>query len=173
MLMRLRASSACDSLRFENNDMVAAMKNLLIVIPALLLLGCEVNVEHSPDVEYLNMPGMEGLDLPFSSAVRVENTLYLSGNLGNIPGTPELVEGGIQGETRQTMENISAVLQQFGSSMDQVVKCTVFLADMDEWGAMNEVYKTFFKNPPARSALGASGLAMGARVEIECIAVVK
>jgi reactive intermediate/imine deaminase len=105
--------------------------------------------------------------------VRVDDTLYLSGNLGNIPGTPELAEGGIQGETRQTMENISAVLQQFGSSMDQVVKCTVFLADMDEWGAMNEVYKTFFNNPPARSALGASGLALGARVEIECIAVVE
>jgi len=149
------------------------MKNLLILIPALWLLGCEVTVEHSPDVEYLDMPGMEGLDLPFSSAVRVDKTLYLSGNLGNIPGTPELVEGGIQGETRQTMENISAVLQQFGSSMDQVVKCTVFLADMDEWGAMNEVYKTFFTNPPARSALGASGLALGARVEIECIAVVE
>jgi len=148
------------------------MTKLLILIPALLLLGCEVTVEHSPDVAYLNMPGMEGLDLPFSSAVRVDNTLYLSGNLGNIPGTLDLAEGGIEGETRQTMENISAVLQQFGSSMDRVVKCTVFLADMAEWGAMNEVYKTYFKNPPARSALGASGLALGARVEIECVAVV-
>jgi reactive intermediate/imine deaminase len=116
---------------------------------------------------------MEGRDLPFSSAVRVDNTLYLSGNLGNIPGSLELAEGGIQGETRQTMENIKRVLEQFGSSLDQVVKCTVFLADMSEWGAMNEVYKTYFSNPPARSALGASGLALGARVEIECIAVVR
>ena len=149
------------------------MNKLLVLIPVLLLHGCEVTVEHSPDVTYLNMPGMEGLDLPFSSAVRVDNTLYLSGNLGNIPGTLDLAEGGIQGETRQTMDNISAVLQQFGSSMDQVVKCTVFLADMDEWGAMNEVYKTYFNKPPARSALGASGLALGARVEIECIAVVE
>ena len=149
------------------------MNKLLVLIPVLLLHGCEVTVEHSPDVAYLNMPGMEGLDLPFSSAVRVDNTLYLSGNLGNIPGTLDLAEGGIQGETRQTMDNISAVLQQFGSSMDQVVKCTVFLADMDEWGAMNEVYKTYFNKPPARSALGASGLALGARVEIECIAVVE
>ena len=126
----------------------------------------------SPEVEYLQMPGTEDMGLPFSSAVRVDNTLYLSGNLGNIPGTPQLAEGGIQGETRQTLENISAVLAQFGSSMDKVVKCTVFLADMAEWGAMNEVYKTFFPNPPARSALGASGLALNARVEIECIAVV-
>lgn len=147
------------------------MKRLLFLIPALVLSGCEVTVDKSPDVAYLNMPGMEGRDLPFSSAVKVDDTLYLSGNLGNIPGTLDLAEGGIQGETRQTMENISAVLEQFGSSMDNVVKCTVFLADMAEWGAMNEVYKTFFKNPPARSALGASGLALGARVEIECIAV--
>ena len=149
------------------------MKHLLLLIPALLLLGCEVNVDASPDVTYLNMPGMEGRDLPFSSAVRVDNTLYLSGNLGNIPGTMNMAEGGIQGETRQTMENISAVLAQFGSSMDQVVKCTVFLADMAEWGAMNEVYKTYFTNPPARSALGVSGLALDARVEIECIAIVE
>jgi len=148
------------------------MKHLLLLLPAIVLLGCEVNVDTSPDIAYLNMPGMEGRDLPFSSAVRVDNTLYLSGNLGNVPGTLDLAEGGIQGETRQTMDNISAVLEQFGSSMDKVVKCTVFLADMAEWGAMNEVYKTYFTNPPARSALGASGLALGARVEIECIAVV-
>jgi len=149
------------------------MKHLFLLVPSLLLLGCEVNVETSPDVAYLNMPGMEGRDLPFSSAVRVDNTLYLSGNLGNIPGTMNLAEGGIQGETRQTMENIAAVLAQFGSSMDRVVKCTVFLADMAEWGAMNEVYRTYFTNPPARSALGASGLALDARVEIECFAVVE
>jgi len=119
------------------------------------------------------MPGMAELDLPFSSAVRVGHTLYLSGKIGNIPGSIELAEGGISGETRQTMDNISSVLQEFGASMGDVVKCTVFLADMAEWGAMNEVYRTYFQNPPARSALGASGLALHARVEIECIAVTK
>jgi len=149
------------------------MKRLSLLLPLLVLLGCEVSVDQDADVEYLLMPGMEELDLPFSSAVRVDNTLYLSGNLGNIPGTVNLAEGGIEGETRQTMENIKRVLEQFGSSMDEVVKCTVFLADMAEWGAMNGVYKTYFKNPPARSALGASGLAFGARVEIECIAVLQ
>lgn len=82
-----------------------------------------------------------------------------------------LAPGGITGETRQTMDNISSVLQEFGSSMDDVVKCTVFLADMAEWAAMNEVYRTYCKNSPARSALGASGLALNARVEIERIAV--
>lgn len=148
------------------------MKRLLLLIPALFFLGCEVNVEATPEVAYLNMPGMEDLDLPFSSAVRVDNMLYLSGALGNVPGTLNLAEGGIEGETRQTMNNITAVLEQFGTSMDKVVKCTVFLADMAEWGAMNEVYKTYFENPPARSALGVSGLALDARVEIECLAVV-
>jgi len=155
---------------------VTTTKNFSLLFPAILmatvLIGCDVSVNQSSDVAYLNMPGMEGQNLPFSSAVRVGQTLYLSGNIGNIPGTLELAEGGIQDETRQTMENISAVLDEFGSSMDNVVKCTVFLADMAEWGAMNEVYRTYFTNPPARSALGASGLALDARVEIECIAVV-
>ena len=147
------------------------MKRALLLLPALFMLGCEVHVHGSPEVTHLQMPGSDELDLPFSAAVRVDNTLYLSGNVGNVPGTLELAEGGIEGETRQTMENISAVLEQFGSSMDDVVKCTVFLADMAEWSAMNAVYRTYFRKPPARSALGASGLALDARVEIECIAV--
>ena len=113
------------------------------------------------------------MELPFSDAVRVGHMLYLSGKIGNIPGTPNLAEGGIQGETRQTMENIKASLEKHGSSLGEVVKCTVFLADIKEWGAMNEVYKTYFPiNPPARSALGSSGLALDARVEIECLATV-
>lgn len=149
------------------------MKRLLLVLPVLLLVSFEVSADENPEIDYLLMPSMEGLDLPFSSAVRVDKLLFLSGMLGNKPGTSELAEGGIQGETRQTLENIKRAVEQFGSSMDRVVKCTVFLADMSEWGAMNEVYKTFFPNPPARSAIAASGLALDARVEIECIAVVK
>ena len=155
----------------NNNKVAIKMKRLILMLPVFLLSACDVDVEHSTDVAFLQMPGMEELDLPFSAAVRAGNTLYLSGNIGNMPGTLDLAEGGISGETRQTMENISAVLTEFGSSMDEVVKCTVFLADMAEWGAMNDVYKTFFTNPPARSALGASGLALNSRVEIECIAV--
>ena len=146
------------------------MLRLALILPLFVVLGCDAEIELAPKVSYLNMPDMPD-GLPFSSAVRAGNTLYLSGNLGNIPGTLDLADGGIAGETRQTMDNISNVLQEFGSSMDEVVKCTVFLADMSEWGAMNEVYKTYFKNPPARSALGANGLALNARVEIECIAV--
>lgn len=112
--------------------------------------------------------------MPFSDAVRVGDMLYLSGKIGNVPGTSQLAEGGIQGETRQTMENIKSSLEKYGSSLDEVVKCTVFLADMAEWGAMNEVYVTYFPvNKPARSALGASGLALDARVEIECLAALR
>lgn len=144
----------------------------LVLFMALFFAACEMEVSESPEVEYLNAPGTEDLGLPFSAAVRVDNMLYLSGNIGNIPGTLNLADGGIQGETRQTLENIKRTLEGFGGSMDKVVKCTVFLADMSEWAAMNEVYKTFFPNPPARSALGANGLALNARVEIECIAVI-
>jgi 2-iminobutanoate/2-iminopropanoate deaminase len=147
------------------------VKPLLMALPLLALLGCAAARNAAPEVTYLQMPGTEGLDLPFSSAVRVGNTLYLSGNLGNMPGTLDLAPGGIAGETRQTMDNISAVLQQFGSSMDDVVKCTIFLADLKEWAAMNAVYRSYFDTPPARSTLGANGLALDARVEIECIAI--
>ena len=129
-------------------------------------------MEHSttPDVAYLTSPEMAGL--PFSEAVRVGNLLFLSGQLGR-DASGRVVPGGIAAETRQTMENIQAALERHGSSLDRVVKATVFMADMSEWAEMNRVYVTYFPNHlPARSALGANGLALGARVEIECIAVV-
>jgi 2-iminobutanoate/2-iminopropanoate deaminase len=106
----------------------------------------------------------------FSQVVRVGTTVYTAGMLGTAPGQG-LVPGGIQPETRQTLENLRAALERVGASMNDVVKCTVFLADFGEWGQMNEVYVTFFpENRPARSAVEVSGLAANARVEIECIA---
>ncbi|MDH3349996.1 MAG: Rid family hydrolase [Gammaproteobacteria bacterium] len=147
------------------------MNRLLIVLSAVLLFGCNVAVDTETDIEWLKAPGTEDMDLPFSTAVRVDNLLFLSGALGYDREKGALVEGGIQAETRKTLENISQTLETFGSSMDKVVKCTVFLADMSEWAAMNEVYTGFFPNKPARSALGVSGLALNARTEIECIAV--
>lgn len=111
--------------------------------------------------------------LPFSAAVRVGDLLFLSGQLGTDSAT-NLVPGGIGPETRQAMENIRAVLARAGATMDDVVKCTAMLADLSEWPAMNAEYvKSFPGQLPARSAFGASGLAMGARVEIECIAHVR
>ena len=141
----------------------------------LLLAGlvvAQAAADANPGVEYYAMPGDS--NLPFSEAVRVGKVLFLSGQLGTDPATGTLVEGGISAETRQTMENIKAIVEKHGSSMGQVVKCTVFLADISEWGEMNKVYLEYFpEHPPARSALGASGLALGARTEIECIATVE
>ena len=137
--------------------------------------SCADSQRHAePAIVYLSSPEWEALDLPFSEAVRVGNTIYLSGQLGIIPGTAELVPGGIAEETRQTLENIRAVLERHGSSLDRVVKCTIFLADIAEWPSMNEVYVTYFRDKkPARSAVAGSGLALGARVEIDCVAVVE
>ena len=148
------------------------MKTVLrLVIVTALFIGQAVQ---AGKVEVEHYPVSSDMDLPFSEAVRVGNMLYLSGQLGFDYETSKLVEGGITAETRKTLENIKATLEKHGSSMSEVVKCTVFLADIKEWAAMNEVYVTFFPtNPPARSALGSSGLALGARTEIECIATVK
>lgn len=123
-------------------------------------------------VEYLNSGNLPP-NLPFSEAVRAGHTLYLSGQIGIKPGTKTLVDGGISAQTRQAMDNIKATLEGNGYAMDNLVKCTAMLADIAEWGAFNDVYKTYFKpgHFPVRSAFGASGLALGARVEIECIAV--
>jgi len=136
-------------------------------------LSCgEPNQRAVSEIIHLRSAELEALDLPFSEAVRVGDMLYLSGQIGNLPGTTELVPGGIAEETRQTLENIRTVLERHGSSLDRIVKCTVFLADIDEWPRMNEVYVTFFgEKKPARSAVAGSGLALGARVEIDCIAV--
>ena len=124
-----------------------------------------------PRVEYLS--GERSRPLPFSDAVRVGHMLYLSGQIGT-DASFGLVPGGMKAEARQTMENVRRVLERHGSSLDRVVKCTVMLADMSEWGAFNEVYVGYFRKDrlPARSALGVNGLALGARVEVECWATV-
>lgn len=124
-------------------------------------------------IEFLNSAKVLPGSLPFSEAVRVGNTVYLSGQIGVIPGTLKLAPGGIKAEAKQTMDNIKATLEAHGYKMSDLVKCTVMLADMAEWSAFNEVYKTYFANRfPARSAFGANGLALGGRLEVECIAAV-
>jgi 2-iminobutanoate/2-iminopropanoate deaminase len=148
----------------------AGLLAVLLIVTSCTAPGVQ---QKTPSIEFLNSPGMETLGLPFSEAVRVDNILYLSGQVGAPPGTIDLVPGGIAGETRQALENIKDVLERNGSSLDRVFKCTVFLADIGEWPEMNAVYRTYFpESPPARSAMAASGLALGARVEIECMAAV-
>lgn len=147
-----------------------------VILPAVLLSGlisCAPAAAPPvvPEPVYLPSADQAMRGLPFSDAVRVGDLLFLSGKVGTIPGKTELVPGGIAAETRQTMEHIKATLTANGSSLDRVVKCTVMLADIGEWAAMNEVYARYFPNHrPARSSFGASGLALNARVEIECIA---
>lgn len=126
------------------------------------------------EVSFLKSSGSLAADLPFSEAVRVGDTVYLSGQLGALPGEMTTVPGGIIPESRQTLANIRNTLAAHDLTMSDVVKCTVMLADISEWGAFNEVYREFFSKPyPARSAFAASGLALSARVEVECIAAVK
>jgi reactive intermediate/imine deaminase len=121
--------------------------------------------------QVIQLPGaLPGL--PYSTAVRVGEVVYLSGQIGISPETGQLVPGGTRAETRQTLDNIKGTLEQIGSSMDRVFKCTVFLADIADFAAMNEIYRTYFPvDPPARSTVAVSGLPLGARVEIECLAL--
>jgi reactive intermediate/imine deaminase len=151
------------------------MKALMIVAGILAAAGCTTapsSTDGADPPEYLNSGKVLPTNLPFSEAVRVGNTLYLSGQIGNVPGTLELVSGGVEEQTRQVMENIKTSLETHAYSLNDLVKCTVMLADIADWPAFNDVYKTFFTDHyPARSAFGANGLAVGASVEVECIAV--
>ena len=146
------------------------MKNLIVFLFGLcFLLSCQSQQK----VEYLQTEKFAKQNMPFSEAVRVGNMLYLSGQVGNIPGEMNVVTGGIGHETRQTMKNIKEVLERYGSSMDQVVKCLCMLEDINEWTEMSAEYVKFFPNhKPARSAFAGSGLAIGAKVEIECWATI-
>lgn len=125
-----------------------------------------------PAKEVIQPEGVARLPV-FSSGVRSGDLIFLSGAIGALPGVspPTLVQGGIVPEARQAMENLGEVLEAANADWDDVVKCTVFLADMAEFAAFNEVYASYFdEDPPARSALAAAGLAFDARVEVECIA---
>ncbi len=145
---------------------------LLVFAYACIVQTSAAMTTNVESIQYLNSGKILPMGLPFSEAVRVDNTLYLSGQLGILPGTLKLIDGGIAAESRQTMDNIKTTLETHGYTLQNLVKCTIMLADIKEWTAFNDVYKTYFTDHyPARSALGANGLAMGARVEVECMAV--
>lgn len=110
--------------------------------------------------------------VPLSQAIKVGNWVFASGQLGMDPATGRLKPGGIAAETRQVCENLKAVLEAAGSSMEEVAKVTIYLADLGELMDMNNVFSEYFpKDPPARTTFQAAGLVGGARVEIEAIAV--
>ena len=159
-------------MRTDRRSIVHATLAVLLAAPFLAWAATPAAAQAAPPQFFVSRDSLMK-SLPFSEAVRVGNLLFLSGQIGNLPGTTTLAPGGIGPESRQTLENIRAILARHGATLKDVVKCTVFLADMGEWGAFNAVYREFFTAPyPARSALGSSGLAFKARVEVECVAVV-
>jgi reactive intermediate/imine deaminase len=123
------------------------------------------------DIEYSGVPG-QGIGLPFSPVVGYDNLLFCSGQVGYLPGTSTLVAGGIEQQTRQTMENLRANLERAGGSLERIVKVLVFLADAADFAAFNEVYASYFPAGrfPARSTLVAGFAAPEVLVEIECVA---
>ena len=124
------------------------------------------------EIQYVNSDETKEKGYPFSDATVVNGIIYLSGAIGTLPDG-SVVSGGILAETRQTMMNIKNRLEEMGGSMDDIFKCTCMLADIKDWPLMSQEYKKFF-NPdklPARSAFAGSGLALGAKLEIECMAI--
>lgn len=147
------------------------MKSRMPVFLLGLTMALTATAKEAPSPEFLNSGKVYPPNVPFSEAVRIDNTLLISGQIGIQPGTLKLAPGGLPAESKQTLENLKATLEAHGYSMSDVVKCTVMLADIARWGEFNEIYKTYFKPPfPARSALGVNGLAIGAQVELDCIA---
>ena len=149
--------------------------NLCHIFTALILsISSFANAAtDKPLVEYYNSEKQIKSKLPFSESVRVGNIIFLSGQIGMKDDGSGLVKGGIQAETRQTLINMQRTLKQQGLSLKDVVKCSVFLADMKEWAKMNQVYVEMFgDHRPARSAFGVNGVALGGSLEMECIAAV-
>ncbi len=146
--------NSCQSLKFVNNE----VKNS--------------KFKNQETIEFVN--SQENIDrgYPFSEATIVNGIIYLSGEIGTLPNG-SLVAGGIIQETRQTLNNIKKKLEKIGGTMDDIFKCTCMLSDINDWPLMSQEYKKFF-NPnklPARSAFAGSGLALGAKLEIECMAI--
>ena len=145
------------------------MKHGLVAVISMLV-AATATAQDRPPVEHIGKPTLNGQPLPFSQAVRVDDMLYLSGQIG--VGADGKLPEGIDAQARQTMDNIAAVLKGAGLGWGDVVKCTVMLDNMADWPAFNKVYVSYFGDlpKPARSAFGADGLALGALLEVECLA---
>ncbi|WP_460218332.1 RidA family protein [Psychroserpens sp. MEBiC05023] len=147
------------------------MKNFLTFIFLLFLFIMSSCQQNNNAIIFHKSHEVKKANAPFSDVVEANGFLFLAGQVGMDHSTRTLVNGGIENETRQCLENIKAVLAQHDSSLDRVVKCTVILKDINDFRAFNEVYVTYFPNKPARTTFAASGLAVGANIEIDVIAV--
>ncbi|WP_299255022.1 Rid family detoxifying hydrolase [uncultured Aquimarina sp.] len=146
-------------------------KIYLLIIFVAFLFSCNNSSDSKTPIIFHNTHEPKKVNAPFSDAVQVGDLYFLSGQIGMDHSTRKLVVGGIAEETKQTLENIKAVLKQHDMEMNNVVKCTVILADIKDFAAFNEIYKTYFPQKPARTTFAAKGLAVGAKIEIECVAV--
>ncbi|MCH7776577.1 MAG: RidA family protein [Gemmatimonadetes bacterium] len=116
--------------------------------------------------------GVLGNDIPMSNAVKAGDFVFVGGNIGNVHGKLELVEGGIAAETQQALHHMREALEAAGSSIDRVIKCNIYLVDMAEFGELNDVYGKFFgSHRPTRATVAVKELGLGGRVEIECVAL--
>jgi 2-iminobutanoate/2-iminopropanoate deaminase len=140
----------------------------LAIATGVLIMSTPADAQTRPAVEHLGRPNLNGQALPFSDAVRVGDVLWLSGQLGI--GADGKLPDGIEAQTKLALDNIGAILKRAGLGFEDVFHCTAMLADMKDWPAMNKVYVTYFPEGkrPARSAFGASGLALGGLIELEC-----
>jgi len=141
----------------------------IMLTAAALAIGLAATAEANEVISTENAPAAIG---PYSQAIMAGDTLYLAGQIAIDPTTGELTPGTIEEETTLVLNNLSAVLEAAGMSLANVVSTTVFMADLDEFGAMNEVYATFFtENPPARATVQAARLPRDVKIEIAAIAV--
>ena len=146
------------------------MKKLIILL--IFVVGCNEPQTPKKNIEYFNSPEHLANDYPFSEATVVNDIIYVSGQIGTSENG-EVVSGGIEAETLQALENIESILKRMGGSKSDMFKCTCMLKDINDWPSMSKTYKSFFEGLmlPSRSAFAGSGLALGALVEIECLAI--
>lgn len=143
------------------------LKNVFLILVVLIVFSCEKN---NQNVIFHKSHEVKKQNAPFSDAVETNDFLFLAGQIGMDHSIRKLVDGGIKAETKQTIENIKAVLEHHGLSLDHVVKCTVVLSDINDFSSFNDVYTQYFTKKPARTTFAASGLAANAKIEIEVIA---
>jgi 2-iminobutanoate/2-iminopropanoate deaminase len=146
------------------------MKSVFSIFSLLMLLSLQSCQNSESKIIFHNSHEPSRANVPFSDAVETDNLLFLTGQIGKNHTTGELVSGGIKAESKQVIENIKAVLEYHELSLDNVVKCTVILKDIEDFKDFNSVYIEYFKKKPARTTFAASGLAGGASIEIDVIA---
>lgn len=143
---------------------------LLLFVATLL---AQQNVNSQPS-EHFNTGKIIPTNLPLSDGVRHGGMLFLSGQIGVIPGAGKLISGGIKHESKQALDNIKLLLETRGSSMNDIIQCSIYLTDMNDWASFNEIYKGYFlNNYPARTVVGVSQLPLQAKVEVQCVSAAK